>query len=117
MVSEPTGMRRARTSPPPQYRDDPLLRVRDDWPLWGSSRQQAIPNCSSVRASRPAAIVGPLFPVGYFQRSEEPRSVLRSRVKVFRLFGDLRFRIMQEKGADQTGEPSWVRAQLWRWTS
>jgi len=47
---------------------------------------------------------------------KEPRSVLRSRVKVFRLFGDLRFRIMQEKGADQTGEPSWVRAQLWRWT-
>ena len=24
--SEPTGMRRARASPPPQYRDDPLLR-------------------------------------------------------------------------------------------
>ena len=40
-ASEPTGMRRARASPPRQYRDDPLLPVQDG------------------RANRQAAIVGP----------------------------------------------------------
>src|SRR5882672_5591062 len=37
-ASEPTGMRRARASPPPQYRDDPLLRFRDDRPVRGSRK-------------------------------------------------------------------------------
>jgi hypothetical protein len=37
-ASDPAGIRRARASPPPQYRDDPLLRFLGGRPLRGSSR-------------------------------------------------------------------------------
>src|ERR1700726_4147114 len=81
--SEPTGMRRARTSPPPQYRDDPLLRFRGDRPV---REPASIPNCNSIRASRPTAIAGPSLVSGrVFPRDpKESRSVLRSRVKELR---------------------------------
>lgn len=77
---EPAGIRRARTSPPPQYRDDPLLRSGVTG-LCGNST--SAPNCSSIRASRPTAIVGPSLASGrVFPRDpKQSRSVLRSRVK------------------------------------
>jgi hypothetical protein len=76
--SEPTGMRRARASPPPQYRDDPLLRFRGDRPV---QEPASIPNCSSIRASRPTAIAGPrLFPVEYFPGIRKSRDQYFGRV-------------------------------------
>src|ERR1700682_5813267 len=82
--SEPTGMRRARASPPPQYRDDPLLRFRGDRPVRGARKHAQLqlrkseqPDCNRLAPH--------LFPVEYFPRDpKESRSVLRSPVKELR---------------------------------